>query len=78
MRGVRRGDPRSELSNDRLHAALRNFGWGPKKGLIRFERENHGWRLGNGVVVTPWAGTAVPSDPEQALSDIEEHNARYL
>ncbi len=61
----------------RLRRALDAFGWGPRDTAlasgesIRFRLEIQGWTLGNGTVTTPWAGKAVPADPEVALRDIE-------
>lgn len=60
----------------RLRAAVQNFGWGPVQGIPEFKREVYpsanGWRLGHGVVVSPWrGGRAIPEDPEQALLEIE-------
>ena len=68
------------MTNEHLHTVLRNFGWGPKYGPVTFRRESNGWRLGNGIVVTPWYrnGKEIPSDPEQALADIEKSEAVYL
>ena len=66
----------------RLRAACANYGWGPKEGPITFEREENGWRLGNGVVVTVWGalrarGGTHPRDPERALTDIEQDIAAF-
>lgn len=59
----------------RLRAAVQTFGWGPIQGIPEFNREKHpsanGWRLGHGVVVSPWRGKTVPEDEEEALLDIE-------
>jgi len=63
---------------ERLTRVVNLLGWGPyDASLIAFCREGRGWRVGEGVMVTPWyteLGTPpklVPSDPRQALLDIE-------
>jgi hypothetical protein len=71
---VRDAAPASaEVSQARLRRALNTFGWGPRVGHIAFHAAEHalGWQLGDGVVVTPWMGRDVPTDPHQALRDIE-------
>ena len=67
-----------EITQPRLQAAVRHFGWGPKHGPVAFHRNGNGWRLGNGTVVTPWDGQEVPNDPEQALLDIWAYNQSFL
>jgi hypothetical protein len=59
--------------NKRLINACADFGWGPKDEIPVFKREINGWRLGNGVVASPWTNTSIPLCSMQALKEIETH-----
>lgn len=69
-----------ELGDVRRGLVLLCLGWAGDQR--EFERENRGWRLGNGVVVTPWTNKAgevpVPDDAWDALDQIEAHYTRSL
>lgn len=63
---------------ERLTRVVNLLGWGPyDASLIAFCREGRGWRVGEGVMVTPWhkepwvSDAHVPTNPRQALLDIE-------
>lgn len=71
------GGDRMTPTQTQLAAVLWRYGWGPRSGEdIAFYRDPtaNGWRLGNGTVVTPWKGRAVPGDPMEALRDIYAAN----
>ncbi len=71
-RQQRREAARALVAHDKQRLrriVVEGVGWGPKEGPVAFERTAGGWRVGNGVCVTTWAGR-VPDDPAEALDDL--------
>lgn len=59
-----------EVGDVRRGLVLLCLGWAGDQR--EFERTALGWRLGNGIVVTPWLdGVEVPDDAWDALDQIE-------
>jgi hypothetical protein len=56
----------------RLFDVVKDFGWGPNNEVPQFYRNESGWKLGNGTVVTPWGHKKNhPTCKNKAIKDIE-------
>jgi hypothetical protein len=66
-----------EVGDVRRGLILLCLGWAGDQR--EFSKEDKGWRLGNGIIVTPWLnGETVPEEAWDALGQIEERYAESL
>ncbi len=65
-----------EVADVRRGLLLLTLGWAGDQR--EFRKEDRGWRLGNGIVATPWLKGVAPDDPWDALDQIEAHKAEEV
>lgn len=58
-----------EIGDVRRGLVLLCLGWAGDQR--EFKKEDRGWRLGNGLLFTPWPNGGAPDDAWDALDDIE-------